>query len=173
MSTMKAQRIGAAILLLGFFVFAGAFIHGALQPEKLPVGANLPGIAYRTTLGSGVLQRDSTHMTLLMYFHSNCQPCRRQLQALEDDIDDFSGERVVLLTDEDNFFTDGTMNAWPKLTQAHYVLWGVASADHIGEHFGAQITPSIYIFDTSGELIAKLTGEIKCSKILAALRKAE
>ncbi len=132
----------------------------------------LPEIVFRTETGfSESLLVDSIRMTIVVYFHSDCEPCLSQLQLFNESPNVFNDIRVFLLTDERNFFANKKMHAWPNLMQANNFIWGIDEAEQLVERLGARVTPTIYIFDRTGRLLKKIVGEIKLEKLLNELRK--
>ena len=164
-------RIFAGLFLLAFLTRTGLLIYGALQSEILPLGAPMPAMAFQTESDERILQPDSTRMTLVMYFHTNCKYCRAQLRTFDKNIAALENARMILLTHENDFFERKRMRAWPRLAQAANITWGIANKDALHEHFAPRVTPTMYIFDKTGLLCTKIRGETKLEKVLTELQK--
>jgi peroxiredoxin len=165
-------RILAGLFLLAFLTLTGLLIYGALQPETLPIGAPMPEMEFQTESGERILQPDSACMTLVMYFHSGCKNCRAQLRKFNENTEALENTRIILLTHENNFFEKKRTRAWPRLAQAKNITWGIASKDALLEHFAPHVTPTTYIFDQTGRLVSKISGEARLEKILNKIKKA-
>lgn len=164
-------RVFASLFLLVFLVLTGLLIYGALQPEKLPIGAAMPAMSFQTESGTSMLQPDSARMTLLMYFHTNCKYCRAMLQKFDENIGEFVDTRMILLTHESNFFEKLKQQAWPRLNSASGITWGIADIDTLNQLFAPRATPMMYIFNPEGNLTSKISGEAKLEGILNELKK--
>lgn len=164
-------RVFAGLFLLAFLTITGLLIYGALQPEVLPVGAPMPEMRFRTESGEGILQPDSTRMTLVMYFHTECKYCRAQLRTFDENTEALEKTRMILLTHEKDFFEKRMLQAWPELAQATNTTWGIAGKDALLRHFAPRATPTSYIFDRAGALVAKISGEAKLDMFLNELKK--
>lgn len=162
-------RIFAALFLLAFLALTGLLIYGVLQPEVLPLGAPLPEMRFRAENGEHILQPDSTRMTLVMYFHTECKYCRAQLRTFDENTETLKIVRLILLTYEKDFFEKRMLQAWPELAQMSNVIWGIADKNALFEHFAPRTTPTSYIFDRAGTLAAKISGEAKLDMILNEL----
>jgi hypothetical protein len=166
------RRIFSGTFLILFLSLTGLLLHhSVLRPEILPIGAPMPKIAYRTGSSVETLQPDSLRMTMVVYFHSDCQHCRYQLQTFNENTDFFQNTRLILLTSEEGFFEMGKMDAWRKLTMANNVTWGVTESEQFVKYFDPKIKPTVYIFNRAGTLFSTMRGEVKLEKILKALRK--
>jgi len=166
------KRIWTSIFLILFLALIGGLFHNALKPESLSPGGVLPEIVFRSEVGfSERLRVDSTRMTLVVYFHSDCEPCLSQLQLFNETPSVLENTRIFLLTDEKDFFAHKRMYTWPNLMNASNFTWGIAEAEQLVEGLGARVTPSIYIFDGNGTLLKKIVGEIKLDGLLSELRK--
>lgn len=166
------KRILAGTFLMLFLTLIGGLFYNALKLNRLSLGRVLPDIVFRTTTGFNErLQVDSTRMTLVVYFHSDCEPCLTQLNLFNEAADVFNDVRILLLTDEKDFFATPKMHKWPNLMTARKFIWGIDETEQIVERFGARVTPTFYIFDKVGMLKTRIVGEASLEKLLKELKK--
>lgn len=164
-------RIFAGLFLLAFLLITGLLIYGALQPEVLPLGAPLPEMRFRAESGEHILQPDSTCMTLVMYFHTECKYCRAQLRTFDENTETLKMVRLILLTYEKDLFEKRMLQALTELAQMSDVVWGIADQNALFEHFAPRTTPTRYIFDRTGTLVSKISGEAKLDMILNEFKR--
>lgn len=165
------HRIFIGTVLFLFLTLVGLITYIAFQPQKLPIGSPMPEIDYLAESTIKRLQPDTARMTMIVYFHSDCEHCQYQLQTFHDNLSAFQNTQIILLTCEEDFFAKGRMKNWPNLTKMSNITWGIVSSQQLTKNFGARITPTIYIFNRTGTLSSTIKGEAKLEKILMELRK--
>jgi len=167
------RQIIAIFFLFIFLSLTGFLIYSALKPEKLPIGAAMPELSYLTKTGAAELRVDAAETTMLVYFHRTCEYCRYQLNMLNNNLPQFTGMRIILLTPENDFFTTaaGKIAAWPSLLESPSVSWGIVDKEEFVDKFGAKGFPTTYIFGKDGALAAKIFGEVKLAKLLTEIKK--
>jgi len=144
-------------------LFAGAtmwLLHVALQPEQLPIGAPMPEMAFRTVSGESVLRPDSGRYSIVLWFHSECAYCLSEFDSLEREIGLFGSTRLYLLTSEESLFRSRIPGAWPKLSRATNVTWGILGRSNFRDAFGTSVTPALFVFEPDGTLIKKFRGQV-------------
>ncbi len=150
----------AAVVLVGSWVVAAAS-----RREVLPLGSAAPSFAFATVQGRATF-RPSPHRTLLILFHSRCAHCTYEFDTLDPHLDRLTGTELLLLTTEDSLNMAAIERRWPRLARSEQVTWGTVDRDVFAHHFGAVMTPALFLFDATGKLAGKWLGETKLEVLL-------
>ncbi len=62
---------------------------------------------------------------------------------------------------------------WPSLSRSEQVTWGTVDRDVFAHHFGAVMTPALFLFDAAGKLAGKWLGETKLEVLLEPARMGD
>jgi hypothetical protein len=136
-------------------------VYEIAKPEILPIGSRMPQLEYMTSNGRDSLKADGSKITLIVLFHTNCKHCIYQLKQFAHHFDQFADQIIIFLTTEQNFFASKGREDWPNIQHANNTRWGVVEKRHLKESFGNPVYPGIFIFNTKGELVYKIFGEVK------------
>ncbi|MCZ6916978.1 MAG: hypothetical protein O7I93_09390, partial [Gemmatimonadetes bacterium] len=151
----------AAVVLLGSWVVAAAS-----RREVLPVGSAAPSFAFATARGQATFRPSLRGRTLLILFHSRCTHCTYEFDTLDPHLDRLAGTELLLLTTEDSLNMAAIERQWPRLARSEQVTWGTVDRDVFVHHFGAVMTPALFLFDATGKLAGKWLGETKLEVLL-------
>lgn len=151
----------AAVALVGSWVVAAA-----LRREVLPLGSAAPSFAFATVRGQATFRPSPQGRTLLILFHSQCTHCSYEFDTLDPQLDRLAGTELLLLTTEDSLNMAAIERRWPLLARAEQVTWGTVDRDVFAHHFGAVMTPALFLFDATGKLAGKWLGETKLEVLL-------
>ncbi len=151
----------AAVVLVGSWVVAAAS-----RREVLPVGSAAPSFAFATARGQATFRPNARGRTLVILFHSRCVHCTYEFDALDPHLDRLAGTQLLLLTTEDSLNMAAIERQWPRLARSEDVTWGTVDRDVFVHHFGAVMTPALFLFDATGKLAGKWLGETKLELLL-------
>ena len=151
----------AAVALVGSWVVAAAS-----RPEVLPLGSAAPSFAFATARGQATFRPSPRGRTLLILWHSGCVHCTYEFDALDPHLDRLADTELLLLTTEDSLNMAAIERRWPRLARSEQVTWGTVDRDVFAHHFGAVMTPALFLFDATGKLAGKWLGETKLEVLL-------
>ncbi|MCH7473627.1 MAG: hypothetical protein IIA27_03055 [Gemmatimonadetes bacterium] len=151
----------AAVVLVGSWV-----VTAASRQEVLPLGSAAPSFAFATARGQATFHHSPRGRTLLILFHSQCTHCTYEFDTLDPQLDRLSGTELLLLTTEDSLNMAAIESRWPRLARSEQVTWGTVDRDVFAHHFGAVMTPALFLFDATGKLAGKWLGETKLELLL-------
>ena len=156
-----------AFVFLGAVVLVGSWVVAvASRREVLPLGSAAPSFAFATARGQATFRPAPRGRTLLILFHSQCAHCTYEFDTLDPQLDRLSGTELVLLTTEDSLNMAAIESRWPRLARSEQVTWGTVDRDVFAHHFGAVMTPALFLFDATGKLAGKWLGETKLELLL-------
>ena len=167
---MILKRIFTAIFMVVFLTLIGWLIFEATRPEILPLGSPTPELQYFDGTKFLLLKADSTHNTMVVLFHRECEHCQYQLKQFNNYLNNFRDTKIFLLTTEKKFFENNGLKQWSTLVHAKNIHWGIVNRNEFMKKFGGIIFPSIFLFNRSAKLFDKIRGEVKLQKILKSLR---
>ncbi len=129
------------------------------------------GSAARSFAFATARQRTTFHPnprggTLLILFHSRCAHCIYEFDTLDPHCDRLAGTELLLLTTEDSLNMAAIERRWPRLARSEQVTWGTVDRDVFAHHFGAVMTPALFLFDATRKLAGKWLGETKLEVLL-------
>ncbi len=151
----------AAVVLLGSWVVAAAS-----RREVLPLGSAAPSFAFATARGQTTFRPGPRGRTLLILWHSRCPHCTYEFDTLDPHLDRLAGTQLLLLTTEDSLNMAAIERRWPRLARSEQVTWGTVDREVFVHHFGAVMTPALFLFDATGKLAGKWLGETKLEVLL-------
>ncbi len=151
----------AAVVLVGSWVVAAAS-----RREVLPLGSAAPSFAFATVRGRATFRPSPRGRTLLILWHSRCAHCTYEFDTLDPHLDRLAGTELLLLTTEDSLNMAAIERRWPRLARSEQVTWGTVDRDVFAHHFGAVMTPALFLFDATGKLAGKWLGETKLGVLL-------
>ena len=156
-----------AFVFLGAVVLVGSWVVAAAsRQEVLPLGSAAPSFAFATARGQATFRHSQRGRTLLILFHSRCPHCTYEFDTLDPQLDRLAGTELVLLTTEDSLNMAAIESRWPRLARSEQVTWGTVDRDVFAHHFGAVMTPALFLFDATGKLAGKWLGETKLELLL-------
>jgi hypothetical protein len=131
----------------------------ALRPDPLIPGQALPRIAFRDASNAVQSTDPSLNGALVIFFHPLCQHCAYELAMLDSAAGTFGSRTIYLLTTDDSLFTRGVARRWPHLASAPLVKWGIVAGGDFTAKFGTLVTPTAFLFDSSGRFVRRIKGE--------------
>ena len=161
---MSRYSIIGTVLIIAFSLFV-VFLTQVRKMEKYPMGSKMPKISFEGIMGKDSIVSDSSRLTIIFWFHPDCEHCRYQLTILNTNMQNLLHTRFFLLTDERKCFNKVYLKSWPSLHTSQNVFLGVIDKDRFADEFGPVVNPSMFVFDQSGVLREKLYGEVKFEKI--------
>ena len=151
----------AAVVLVGSWVVAAAS-----RREVLPLGSAAPSFAFATARGQATFRSNPLGRTLLILWHSRCVHCTYEFDTLDQHLERLAGTELLLLTTENSVNMAAIERRWPRLARSEHVTWGTVDRDVFAHHFGAVMTPALFLFDATGKLAGKWLGETKLELLL-------
>jgi|GEM_PF-1023106 len=156
-----------AFVFLAAVVLAGSWVVAAAsRREVLPLGSTAPSFAFATARGQTTFHPNPRGRTLLILFHSRCPHCTYEFDTLDPQLDRLAGTELLLLTTEDSLNVAAIESRWPHLARSEHVTWGTVDRDVFADHFGAVMTPALFLFDATGKLAGKWLGETKLELLI-------
>jgi hypothetical protein len=180
---------------VGHFIFCGAADVSILKLQFsfvliIPIIAFILVYAFRAKVEFGHLKNsvlsefsymdesgreyyclDSTKVTIIIWFHPECERCLYQLTIMNSNIGHLQDVCLFFLTDEHSFFQKKYRNIWPGLLESSYVRFGITDKSELVEKFGRLVSPTLLLFNQKGILTEKLYGEVKIEKIITLIDK--
>ncbi len=161
------MKKSVAFVFLAAVVLSGSWVVAtASRREVLPVGSAAPSFAFATARGQATFRPSLRGRTLLILFHSRCTHCTYEFDTLDPHLDRLAGTELLLLTTEDSLNMAAIERRWPRLARSEDVTWGTVDRDVFVHHFGAVMTPALFLFDATGKLAGKWLGETKLEVLL-------
>ena len=127
---------------------------------------SLSNLTFEGKMGQERFSKDASRVTIIIWFHPDCEICRYQLNIINENIERFAKIRFFFITADTNFFKHKYKAIWPDLLQSTYVSFGIIDKSKFIDEFGPVVTPSLLLFDRKGILKEKRYGEVKVEKIL-------
>lgn len=126
---------------------------------------NLPVHAPLISIDSIRLNLPISKNLVLIYFNSGCEHCQYELSQLKQNIVEFEGIEVVLMSSE-NLATIKSTSIKYELDQFNNVQFVKIEPQNVFENFGSLSVPNIFIYGADGKLIKEFKGETKIEAIL-------
>ena len=164
-------RWGAAGIVIAAALLVLWSIVGERSGDPFPVGSRLPPLAVKTSTGGIVLGSDSNLARMILLYDRRCGHCIRELNMLEDHVDDFKGFRVVLLEIMENDGSAPETASWPRLHNSKSTQFGSIERGTIRPVLGRLIVPLILVYDRQGILRERIEGVSTIGRILLAVGK--
>jgi thiol-disulfide isomerase/thioredoxin len=159
MVVSNGSKAIARTIIAGALVAICALGYLALRPEPLSAGQPLPQIAFRDA-GNVVRSTDPRSKgALVIFFHPLCEHCAYELAMLDSAAGKFEKRKVYMLTTDDSLFTRGIARRWPHLASIPSVTWGIVAKNDFTAKFGTLVTPTAFLFDSSGKFVRRIKGE--------------
>ncbi len=133
-----------------------------------PVRNDRPPITIRLTDGTDVKIREQESKMVLILFQPDCDHCQDEAKQISGRLEAFKDYQIYFVSSE----SQETILKFSKdydLFNKDNVHFGFASVDDILAHFGSISTPSIYIYNESGELVQSFDGLVDVSVIIQYL----
>jgi thiol-disulfide isomerase/thioredoxin len=164
------------VLILFFLLFlsiTALLFYKAFTPDILPLGSNMPEIDFRGLKGQSLLNSDSAHVTIVVFFRPGCGHCRYLLDQFNSQLDKFKTERLFFLTlsKDERQFRNQIENSCSRLVKAQNVWCGFVEDRKFTDVFGKTISPTIYIFNQQGKLVKIIHGLVKLDTIKSFIHK--
>ncbi|MGY6559765.1 MAG: TlpA family protein disulfide reductase [Nitritalea sp.] len=109
---------------------------------------------------------------LLVYFNSTCDICKITLNALNSRIEEFEDVAILLTTNQLRDEIESVSGDYPFLNQRNVQLV-IDEEMYLSTYLGVRSAPSIFLYDSSGNLIANYQGPVKLDILLDKLLKRE
>lgn len=167
---MKKKIIAISFIAVFIFAVVWLIIEGSRQ-EILPIGSRLPKIDYTTLNGNETLTTNNKNKTLIIFFSKECPHCKYELNILNENIYKLIGSRIYLFTSEKGYLQSEDIKMNASLLSSDNVTYGIVNEKEYYSSFGSLATPSLFFFNTEGNLTAKLKGETKFERILKETNK--
>jgi hypothetical protein len=165
-SGKRAIFICIGILLI---LFMSWLIFNGLKPPVLPIGSLMPKLGIETCAGVDTLRCTPGRPVLVMLFSTRCPHCVYQLDMFEKRYAEMASFDLYLLTLEKDFRLCEDVKRWKNLTKINGVTWARIENEEFKCHFGIDISPLLFAFDSCGRLVHKIRGEAKMEKILGCI----
>jgi hypothetical protein len=160
------KRFVAFVLLAAVALVGSWVVAAASRQEVLLVGSAAPSFTFATVSGRATFRPSPRGSTLLILWHSRCVHCTYEFDTLDPHLDRLVGTELLLLTTEDSVNMAVIERRWPRLARSEHVTWGTVDRDVFAHHFGAVMTPALFLFDATGKLAGKWLGETKLEVLL-------
>lgn len=164
------RRLLATLFLAAFLSATLWLLVQATRPEVLPLGAEMPRLVYRDSTGVHRLAPPAHGNATVIFFHSDCEFCRLEFNALDHGLDQLPDTHFFLITLEDPLPLDTLRARWPRLAASTQVNWGSVDAEEYRQGFGILATPAIFVFDGYGALANKYRGLTQLAALAPAAR---
>jgi thiol-disulfide isomerase/thioredoxin len=151
----------AGLMLQGINKKLAAKREAFEKVRSLPVNANLftlDSIEFRFPVGKPIV---------LILFNSTCGYCVKELDQIQANIGKFDVVELVFLSGEPISVIKGVAMMFISADNVNFVKM---NADDLYENFGAVRFPTIFIYNTTGQLVKEFKGETKAQAILMYVR---
>lgn len=157
--------------MMGFTL--SAFLLVKLHPsERFPVGSRFP----QNTLSRGPdlfrLPQNAIHPVLFVFTRPHCEHCDAQVRIILDHFHRFPAILLFFVTCREDIDRENRRSYDPILPGAANIEWLQVGNRQARERFGIRKTPAILVFDRTGILRWKTSGEIKHEVIIAAIESS-
>lgn len=107
-------------------------------------------------------------LLLIIYFNSTCDMCKIELNALNERIDEFGRINVLLASFQEREELEGFMDEYPFVSESNIKV-ALDEEMHLSAYLGVKSVPSVFCYDSKGELIANYQGPVKLDILLDKL----
>jgi len=166
---MHLKRFLITVCMVIFLGLICWLIIKAIKPEILPKGAPIPELKYFDAKGVQILKPDSAKNTIVIFFHLECDHCMYQMDQFNSHLDEFININLIFLTTDSKQLKNNNIEQWHNITGAKNVQWGIVDKDEFKQSFGSIATPTMFLFNKSGQLSDKFRGEVKLERIIKNL----
>ena len=91
--------------------------------------------------GKEYFYQDPTKITIIVWFHPDCERCLYQLNTMNRKIQLLHDVSLLFLTDESSFIKKKYMNKWPGLVESSNVRFGIIDKAEFVNKFGRVTSP--------------------------------
>jgi protein-disulfide isomerase len=109
---------------------------------------------------------------LLIYFNSTCDICKITLNALNTRIAEFEQVAILLASNQLRDELESVLGDYPFLNQENVQLV-IDEEMHLSTYLGVRSVPSIFLYDSTGNLITNYQGPVKLDILLDKLLNRE
>ncbi len=157
--------------LLGYMVFQ---ISDKLKTRKelSEQIQSLPDFKFQLMDGDSFTNSDlkKNQPVVIVYFNPKCEECQYEVQQIRDNVDAFQGVELLLVTPAKKevlleFYKDYDLDKHPQIT----VL--MDKNDNFHSVFGPASYPTVFIYNSSRQLVKQYRGETKVEAVLKAVRQ--
>lgn len=167
------KKINTTISILLLFSGIAWLVLNGTETKVLQNGNKLPSINFITTIGNVKLESDKANKTLVIYFSKDCSHCKYELELLNKNIDMITTTKIYLFTTDIEYLQSAEIKVNAALLKSTNVTYGIVNKEEFINNFGSTVTPSLFFFNKSGKLTAKIMGETKWERILKELRVSD
>lgn len=105
---------------------------------------------------------------LIIYFNSTCEMCKIELNALNERITEFGQINILLASSQEREELEGFMDEYPFVSESNIKV-ALDEEMHLSAYLGVKSVPSVFCYDSKGELIANYQGPVKLDILLDKL----
>lgn len=102
---------------------------------------------------------------LIIYFNSTCEMCRIELKALKERFAEFGQIKLLLASSQEREDLDGLTIEYPFVSASNTKL-ALDDEMKLSDYLGVKSVPSVFCYDSKGELIANYQGPVKLDILL-------
>jgi thioredoxin-related protein len=170
--TRKILLTSGITIALSFALFLvyGIVEKVASKKEAQTKIQNIPVHAPLRDLDSTRFNLPINKNLVLIYFNSGCEHCQYELSQLKENITEFEGIEIVLMSSE-NLATIKSTSIKYELDQFRDVKFVKIEPQNVFENFSSLSVPNIFIYGADGRLIKEFKGETKMEAILQYARQ--
>lgn len=139
------------------------------HPVVPQAASDLPSITMMNLDGNKFTAKSlQGHPVVLILFQASCDHCQREAKKIKEHIESFRNYHLYFISadapSEASKFADEY-----KLSEEPNVTFAITDVPSVLNSFGPISTPSVYIYNASGKLMAKFNGETDINLILKKL----
>ena len=142
------------------------------QPAELRIGSAFPKIILLADPWTTDSIQNTTDPTLITFIDQDCEHCEAQIHGFNRYLDAFPPVQLWFLSFDHNTDPTPLKDLYPHLNDAPFVRWSQIDKHNARTQFGVRKTPTMLLFDGSGILTWKYSGEVKHETIIAEIRNA-
>lgn len=105
---------------------------------------------------------------LIIYFNSTCEMCKIELNALNERFTEFGQIKLLLASSQEREDLDGFIIEYPFVSASNTKL-ALDDEMKLSAYLGVKSVPSVFCYDSKGELIANYQGPVKLDVLLDKL----
>ena len=105
---------------------------------------------------------------LIIYFNSTCEMCKIELNALNERFTEFGQINLLLASSQEREELEGFGTEYPFVSEPNTKLV-LDEEMHLSAYLGVKSVPSVFCYDSKGELITNYQGPVKLDIILNKL----
>ena len=171
----KSLKILLPILALGLFGFIAYKVITKINHKSEVAGniAIMPDISYKNVSTGKPFSKDDLDAqkpTVLVWFNSECEYCQHEAWEIQQNSIAFKECQILFISEEKPEIIKSFSKEY-NLNQYGHFYFLFDSRNHFSTTFDVNSFPSLIIYNEKGQLLKKIKGQVKVSKILELLEK--